>query len=60
MNRWSLWVLVCTVGSSWAVAQDPEYYVRRDTWPETLLASREAFGAYAATLSSGPEGVTLS
>ena len=31
-----------------AVAADPEYYTRKDTWQETLRASREALAVYEA------------
>ena len=38
-----------------AAAGDPSYYTRRDTWQETMQASREALVAHEAALASKAE-----
>ncbi|MEA3368647.1 MAG: hypothetical protein U9R68_11105, partial [Planctomycetota bacterium] len=57
--RWTNMVLAAAVvaGSASAVVADaPSYYVKRDTWHVTLLASREALQKYeAAEQAAEPE-----
>jgi len=42
MKRWLILGLGFLLAKGSALAADPAYYVRRDTWPETMRASREA------------------
>lgn len=59
MKQWLLALLPWLLVGPMVRAQDLPYYVKGATWPETLIASREGFTAYAAARPSGPEGVAL-
>ncbi|MBD3173614.1 MAG: SUMF1/EgtB/PvdO family nonheme iron enzyme [Armatimonadia bacterium] len=59
MNRCLPVLLACLFVAPFALAQDPDYYSKQDTWPETLLAARIAYAEAASEGSAGPEGVAL-
>ncbi|HAK95058.1 MAG TPA: hypothetical protein DCM87_08675 [Planctomycetes bacterium] len=42
MARRFLWLGVCAAWASMAPADDPDYYIRRETWHASMLASLEA------------------
>ena len=41
-------LIIAVTGLSGVAADDPVYYVKRDTWQETLRVSREALVKYEA------------
>ena len=56
MNGRHLVAVSLLVGCAAALAADPPYYVKKGTWQETMIASREALAKYEAEQAGDEKG----